>query len=92
LDCIVFDKTGTLTQGGEPEITDHEFLCRDDKGAVDEKTVLGVLKRLEESSSHPIAKAAVSFCESREPRDVGTRRIKEITGKGMKGSFTTEAL
>ncbi|KAG4423605.1 hypothetical protein IFR04_003287 [Cadophora malorum] len=92
LDCIVFDKTGTLTQGGEPEITDHEFLSCSDDTNVDPKTVLGVLKRLEESSSHPIAKAAVSFCESREARDVGTRRIEEIAGKGMKGSFTTERL
>merc|ERR1712225_6728 len=92
LDCIVFDKTGTLTQGGEPEITDHEFLSRRDDKAIDAKTVLGVLKRLEESSSHPIAKAAVSFCESSEARDVGTRRIEEIAGKGMKGSFTTEML
>lgn len=92
LDCIVFDKTGTLTQGGEPEITDHEYLTRDDARAADEKTILGVLKKLEESSSHPIAKAAVSFCESREARDVGTRRIEEVAGKGMKGSFTTETL
>jgi len=92
LDCIVFDKTGTLTQGGEPKITDHEFLSRDDARAADEKTILGVLKRLEESSSHPIAKAAVSFCESREARDVRTRRIDEIAGKGMQGSFTTEIL
>lgn len=92
LDCVVFDKTGTLTQGGEPEITDHEFLSRDDARAADEKTILGVLKRLEESSSHPIAKAAVSFCESREARDVRTRRIDEIAGKGMKGSFTAEIL
>ncbi|KFY02797.1 hypothetical protein V490_00401 [Pseudogymnoascus sp. VKM F-3557] len=92
LDCIVFDKTGTLTQGGEPAITDHEYLTRDDARAADEKTILGVLKKLEESSSHPIAKAAVSFCESREARDVGTRRIEEIAGKGMKGSFTTETL
>merc|ERR1712093_931444 len=92
LDCIVFDKTGPLTQGGEPEITDHEFLSRRDDKAIDAKTVLGVLKRLEESSSHPIAKAAVSFCESSEARDVGTRRIEEIAGKGMKGSFTTEML
>ncbi|KAH7378624.1 E1-E2 ATPase-domain-containing protein [Cadophora sp. MPI-SDFR-AT-0126] len=92
LDCIVFDKTGTLTQGGEPEITGHEFFSRDGGKAADEKTILGVLKRMEESSSHPIAKAAVSFCASREAQDVGTRRIDEIAGKGMKGSFTTEIL
>merc|ERR1712225_179083 len=92
LNCIVFDKTGTLTKGGEPSVTDHEFLSRRDDKAIDAKTVLGVLKRLEESSSHPIAKAAVSFCESSEARDVGTRRIEEIAGKGMKGSFTTERL
>ena len=92
MDCIVFDKTGTLTQGGEPEITDYEFLSRDGARAADEETIPGVLKRLEESSSHPIAKAAVSFCESRVARDVETRHIDEIAGKGMKGSFTTKTL
>jgi cation transport ATPase len=51
-----------------------------------------VLKRLEESSSYPIAKATVSFCKYREARDVRTRRINEITGKGIKGSFTAEIL
>lgn len=92
LDCIVFDKTGTLTEGGEPSITGHEFFSSVGEEAVDERTVLSVMRRLEENSSHPVAKAVVSFCESKEVRDVGTRRIDEIPGKGMKGSFTTESL
>jgi len=92
LDCIVFDKTGTLTQGGEPSITGHEFFFSQGEEATYKTTVLAVMRRLEESSSHPIAKAVVSFCESKEVRNVGTRRIDEIPGMGMKGSFTTEKL
>lgn len=87
LDCIVFDKTGTLTQGGEPVITNHEFVSHED-----EKMALAMIQMLEESSSHPVAKAVVSFCKSRETRGVTARRMEEIAGKGMRGSFATEMM
>jgi heavy metal translocating P-type ATPase len=87
LDYIVFDKTGTLTQGGEPAITDHEFIAREDS-----KLILSTVKVLEESSGHPIAKAVVSFCDARETQNVHSTSVEEIAGKGMKGSFVTETM
>ncbi|KAI2876754.1 hypothetical protein CBS11852_10408 [Aspergillus niger] len=63
LDCVVFDKTGTLTQGGEPIITDHEVM----PGA-DERFVRTMIKVLEENSSHPVAKAVVSFLSPKRQR------------------------
>lgn len=84
LDCVVFDKTGTLTQGGEPVITDHELMS-----GADERLVRTMIKILEENSSHPIAKAVVSFCELKETTSVQVGNMDEIAGKGMKGTFST---
>jgi len=85
LDCVVFDKTGTLTKGGEPAITDHEFLS-----GVDQRIVAGTIRRLEESSSHPMAKAVVSFCDARGIQAVRPLKIEEVAGKGMSGSFLVD--
>lgn len=82
LDCIVFDKTGTITEGGEPAITDHEIANSED---VDK--VWGAVLDLEKNSSHPIAKAMVSFANSQQPPALKATTVDEIPGKGMKGSF-----
>ncbi|QDS68528.1 hypothetical protein FKW77_010895 [Venturia effusa] len=82
LDCIVFDKTGTITEGGDPTVTDY-YLVTDD----DEKEVLGMTKRLEENSSHPVAKAVVKFCGSKSSQTFTASNTEEIPGKGMSGQF-----
>ncbi|KAE8137287.1 E1-E2 ATPase-domain-containing protein [Aspergillus pseudotamarii] len=82
LDCIVFDKTGTITEGGEPAITDHEVANTED---VD--NIWGAVLDLEQNSSHPIAKAMVSFANSQQPPALKATTVDEIPGKGMKGSF-----
>lgn len=82
LDCIVFDKTGTLTQGGDPQVTDHKIL-----DIYDESESLGMALKLEESSSHPIAHAIVSFCSSQSPKALEVVNVDEIPGKGLKGDF-----
>ncbi len=102
IDCVVFDKTGTLTLGGEPSITDAELFPERDETADDEKRtgeeadLLAALKSLEESSSHPIAKAVVSFCDSRTANGgaAGSGQIddaQEVPGKGMKATYRTPA-
>ncbi|KAF2400529.1 heavy metal translocatin [Trichodelitschia bisporula] len=82
LDCIVFDKTGTLTSGGDPSVTDHKLITDDD-----EKEVLGMIKRLEENSGHPIAKAIVEFCALHSDHAFIATDIGETPGKGMIGKF-----
>ncbi|OCL03271.1 hypothetical protein AOQ84DRAFT_249348, partial [Glonium stellatum] len=86
LDCIVFDKTGTLTQGGDPAVAEHEVLEGHDAPAI-----LDMVRRLEESSSHPVARAIVSFCLSQPQPQPGqqsaTTDMDEVPGKGLKGSF-----
>ncbi|KAJ9129873.1 Heavy metal translocatin [Pleurostoma richardsiae] len=91
LDIIVFDKTGTLTQGGEPKITDHQFLGSDG-GGWEEQTILNGLRELEGNSSHPLGRAIVGFCKSRNATGAKARHMEEIAGKGMKGSFDAETL
>ena len=82
LNCIVFDKTGTLTQGGDPVVTEYEVLEGQAKGSI-----LDMVKQLEEGSSHPVARAIVSFCNSQSTqREVSD--IEEVPGKGLKGHFT----
>ncbi|KAI8648531.1 hypothetical protein NCS55_01491800 [Fusarium keratoplasticum] len=91
LDIIVFDKTGTLTQGGEPKITDHRLLIADD-ATWDEQVILDILGELEGNSSHPIGKAVVAFCRSRDATGAKAKHVEEIAGKGMMGSFNVESL
>lgn len=93
IDCVVFDKTGTLTEGGQPTVTNHQFFPEGMKQGRDEKHVLSVLKGVEEGTSHPIAKAIVSFCED-QIRDVEIDQnvmdkaiVREIPGQGM-GALT----
>ncbi|KAK0263337.1 hypothetical protein LTS09_002529 [Friedmanniomyces endolithicus] len=86
LDIIVFDKTGTLTQGSEPTITDHQILTVGD-ALWDEQAVFGVLGALEQDSSHPLGKAIVGLCKSKDISGLDAKSVEEIAGKGMKGSF-----
>ncbi|KAJ5750241.1 ATPase P-type K/Mg/Cd/Cu/Zn/Na/Ca/Na/H-transporter [Penicillium manginii] len=85
LDAIVFDKTGTLTEGGSLKVSDHEVLTNDG-GLV---TIAWALaQKMEESSNHPIAQAISAFCQTRSTATVESSDIQEISGQGMKGTFT----
>merc|ERR1712225_36273 len=90
LDCIVFDKTGTLTEGGEPKVTNYETVVSSD-GPVNEEETLGLLKRLEEDSTHPLAKAAVRFAVSRLITNCKAEVVEEVAGKGMKGILLVDS-
>ena len=86
LDCIVLDKTGTITQGGQPAVTDYKFLLPGN-----ETEMLGVMKTLEENSSHPLARAIVRFCSIKDFQQIQHTGIEEIAGKGLRGSFKWKA-
>ena len=78
--CVVFDKPGTLTEDGEPAITDQAKFTQDD-----EKQLLSITKIREASSSHSVAKAMVSLCDSRELYKIDVSHLKEFPGKGING-------
>ncbi|KAM7183591.1 putative copper-transporting atpase 1 [Naviculisporaceae sp. PSN 640] len=88
VDCVVFDKTGTLTEGGEPSITDSEIYPENSEATAEQKDLLlAALRAVEQSSSHPIAKAIVSFCSRETSTTVQVEDLQEIPGKGLKATY-----
>ncbi|KAJ4987396.1 copper resistance-associated p-type atpase [Stagonosporopsis vannaccii] len=84
VDCIVFDKTGTLTQGGNPAVTNHQLT------GVNSSLILGIVKVLEENSSHPIAQALTIFCSKQTLNTPTLVSVDEIPGKGLKGTVNID--
>ena len=84
IDAVVFDKTGTLTEGGDLKVTDYEMLSKDREARI----AWGVTKALEETSSHPLARAilACATTQSSETLDA-VSGITEEPGRGMRGTF-----
>ncbi|KAM0322268.1 hypothetical protein ACHAQA_009557 [Verticillium albo-atrum] len=87
LNIVVFDKTGTLTEGGEPKLTNHRLLADSNAALWSEEVILSFLGELEGNSSHPIAKAVVTFCASKASTKYRAEQVKEIPGKGIRGLF-----
>ncbi|KAH0555630.1 hypothetical protein GP486_006425, partial [Trichoglossum hirsutum] len=85
LDVIVFDKTGTLTEGGDPRVTDYDILFSHDYSKM---LVWSICHAMEETSSHPIAKAILGFCEKQPRLTFHEADIEEVPGKGLKGIFS----
>ncbi|KAI9450526.1 Cu-transporting P-type ATPase [Russula earlei] len=85
LDAIIFDKTGTLTVGGQPAVTDSKDLC--DGSSWRRDFVLGLAAELEASSSHPLAAAIRSYCESNNAVVHAASSVEETPGRGLKAVF-----
>ncbi|KAK5106793.1 hypothetical protein LTS08_000916 [Lithohypha guttulata] len=89
LNAIVFDKTGTLTEG-KMRVTEMQSVHRsDEKHATD--LALQLASIMEESSTHPIAKAISLFCQENRPIhddfSISVVEVKELPGQGMRGTF-----
>ncbi|KAB8349601.1 hypothetical protein FH972_023625 [Carpinus fangiana] len=86
LNVVVFDKTGTLTNLGKMAVRD-KFITTMREGQVS-----GILRAIEENSSHPLAKALVdstNLASVSNPRqETVVHEATEIPGKGMKGIVT----
>lgn len=79
--AVVFDKTGTLT-AGKPAVAEIFF---DGK---EKRTILALIKTMEERSQHPLAKALASFAteELKKSGNFIPQKIshfREISGKGV---------
>jgi heavy metal translocating P-type ATPase len=85
LDVVVFDKTGTLTEGGHPSVTNHDVVASTEEEA---KVIWAITQALEESSSHPIAKAITALCAEQNCAAITNSTIEELPGRGLKGTFT----
>ncbi len=74
---IVFDKTGTLTKG-ELYITKVNV-----KHGWTKEQILGIAKKIEQNSNHPIAQAIVNDKSDYEECDVEFEQISEQAGGGI---------
>ncbi|KAI5306651.1 Crossover junction endonuclease mus81 [Ascosphaera pollenicola] len=86
LDAVIFDKTGTLTEGNGMSVSNHEEF-------VEGEDVLGIswvlANALEETSTHPKAKAICDFVKDRSSSHIAvtSSSITEVPGKGIRGIF-----
>ena len=82
LDMVVFDKTGTLTTG-------HFGVKRiETASGTDEESLLSIIASVEAMSTHPIAKAIVEYCKSKNIKaDYAVEAVEESAGGGLK-AFT----
>ncbi|KAL7621882.1 hypothetical protein AAE478_007382 [Parahypoxylon ruwenzoriense] len=92
IDCVVFDKTGTLTVGGEPVITDSELFPEQEEVNKNQRdALLAGLLAVEQNSSHPIAKAIVSFCDAHTSMRAQITNVEELPGKGLKATYSIDS-
>jgi len=82
---VVFDKTGTLTEGGNPSVTNYKIMTSSEE---ETKVIWAIAQVLEESSSHPIAKAITALCTAQDRVTIVNPTIEELPGRGLKGTFT----
>jgi cation transport ATPase len=71
--------------GGRPTVTDSEDVC--DQSPWKREIALGLAAELEASSSHPLATAIRSYCESNNAILRAASSVEETPGRGLKGTF-----
>ncbi|KAJ1034207.1 hypothetical protein NDA18_001072 [Ustilago nuda] len=102
---VVFDKTGTITKGEAVKVTSHRFAPAFDESSssernervLDQDTLLRCVNLVEQSSTHPYAKALRDFTAehlgqsdpagnafSSLPKLV---EVSEVAGKGVRATF-----
>ncbi|KAL8645313.1 MAG: hypothetical protein Q9210_006776, partial [Variospora velana] len=85
VDAVVFDKTGTLTEGGNPTVTDHQILL---EGGGKSDLIWSITASLEETSSHPLARALLNLASTHPKAAITAASISEEPGHGLRGTFT----
>lgn len=77
INTVVFDKTGTLTKG-----TFEVQECKSASG-ISEKELIKMVASVESGSTHPIAKAIVSYAKQQNVELLPVTDTKEIAGLGL---------
>ena len=77
----IFDKTGTLTKG-----TFDVQSCQAQPGVTEEK-LIQLAASAERNSTHPIAKAIVSYAKQRDIELIATTDVTEIAGHGLQATM-----
>ena len=77
VNTVVFDKTGTLTKG-----VFEEESCEVIPGVSTEE-LIRIIASVEKNSTHPIAKAIVSYAEKKKIGLTAAENIEEVAGYGL---------
>ena len=85
VNAVVFDKTGTLTSG-TPQIAHFTALVGD------EAYVLQAAGALQRGSEHPLAKAVLDACASRNLSVPDVTDSQSLTGRGIAGTLLDKRL
>ncbi|MDT3427049.1 cation-transporting P-type ATPase C [Paenibacillus forsythiae] len=78
-DTLIFDKTGTLTEG-KPNVT-HIVPA---SGEISETRVMELAGAAEQTSSHPLADAVLSYCRKEQILIPKHGEVITVVGKGTK--------
>ena len=81
VNTVIFDKTGTLTKG-----TFDVQSCQAQPGVTEEK-LIQLAASAERNSTHPIAKAIVSYAKQRDIEPTATTDVTEIAGHGLQATM-----
>ena len=81
VNTVVFDKTGTLTKG-----TFDVQSCQAQPGVPEEK-LIQLAASAERNSTHPIAKAIISYAKQRDIELIATTDVTEIAGHGLQATM-----
>ena len=81
IDTLAFDKTGTLTKG-EPHVAQMEIY--------DDANFLRVAGAIEQSSSHPLAKAIMREVEQHKTAFTPADEIRTLSGRGIQARINDE--
>jgi Cd2+/Zn2+-exporting ATPase len=81
VNTVVFDKTGTLTKG-----TFDVQSCQAQPGVPEEK-LIQLAASAERNSTHPIAKAIVSYAKQKDIELIATTDVTEIAGHGLQATM-----
>ena len=77
VNTVVFDKTGTLTKGVF-EVESCEVIP-----GVSKEELIRIIASVEKNSTHPIAKAIVSYAEKKKIGLTAAKNIEEVAGYGL---------
>ena len=77
VNTVVFDKTGTLTKGVF-EVESCEVIP-----GVSKEELIRIIASVEKNSTHPIAKAIVSYAEKKKIGLTAAENIEEVAGYGL---------
>lgn len=75
--AVAFDKTGTITEGKPVLVHVNAF------NHATEQEILQIAASIQQASSHPLAKAVLDKATEAELKLYETKRVKNLTGKGI---------